>query len=782
MQIFRISQNIEYLDKLGVPAESQQEILNYLMSLDKDIRKIVLRKIKKNPSMNLKDIRDIETDTKKDYLRGQGYDEKIVDIATMISPEYSVWLAREIKKFRELAVQNYNNYIHYVEEMADKYNVKLLVDAQEQMTPEERIKHDELRSMQPMIDPKNNYLPEMVPWQSQNEAISVIDYIKQNNPDIMSMPYDKVLENSVAWHEELKQRAEEETAASYKSHNVVYTYPNKWEIVKLESGDCKPEGDLMGHCVGGYAEDVANGSTEIYSLRDEKNRPHVTIEMSIYNPPETPLTHEKPLLTKSNIEVRQIQGKGNDDPADKYKIMIKEWFESLKQKGYDFDPMEPEDYYGNIALKDLRDEMNASNIYGIPVEMPGIGGDAQTYFENLQEAYQEGHGGAYWYKDKPFEYVDDLINYAEQRGELNDIQVALEGFSTKTRDKEGNIKTIYKGFNELANEWWMDAEPYYQFENPRPDEEDYPQREDFTVPPDVSPQQPELEGMPQPETIFDEEAYNKAVAEFEAKEQAYEEELGRYEEDFEPYIFQGYVYEKLKEAEKRKKTEEEGNIVEEEQVVASKMRTRIYKMAEQKTLSAEASAQYVDALHLYSQEHPNLDKKYADLIKDLPSPRKIRQDFSMEECKILYETLDYLWKKITGDHIIQEKEVISAPETLFGNYWLLKNGILLKGVNHFSIIKNNATLFCTLLNLNGMTLQEYLCNRPHKVIEFILNNGGVRLFVNKDKKLYAQMSSETYGKWGKSKIKKYDFKLKAVKVIDFKRPYTGWKSGITIKL
>jgi len=47
---------------------------------------------------------------------------------------------------------------------------------------------------------------------------------------------------------------------------------------KLEDA-LKYEGDTMGHCVGGYTPDVANGKSRIFSLRDEKNEPHVTIEV-----------------------------------------------------------------------------------------------------------------------------------------------------------------------------------------------------------------------------------------------------------------------------------------------------------------------------------------------------------------------------------------------------------------------------------------------------------------------------------------------------------------------
>ena len=41
----------------------------------------------------------------------------------------------------------------------------------------------------------------------------------------------------------------------------------------------KYEGDTMGHCVGGYCPDVLEGRSRIYSLRDSRGEPHVTIEV-----------------------------------------------------------------------------------------------------------------------------------------------------------------------------------------------------------------------------------------------------------------------------------------------------------------------------------------------------------------------------------------------------------------------------------------------------------------------------------------------------------------------
>ena len=55
---------------------------------------------------------------------------------------------------------------------------------------------------------------------------------------------------------------------------------NEWAKSKdfdLESA-LKYEGDTMGHCVGGYCPDVLAGNTRIFSLRDAKGEPHVTVE------------------------------------------------------------------------------------------------------------------------------------------------------------------------------------------------------------------------------------------------------------------------------------------------------------------------------------------------------------------------------------------------------------------------------------------------------------------------------------------------------------------------
>jgi hypothetical protein len=48
---------------------------------------------------------------------------------------------------------------------------------------------------------------------------------------------------------------------------------------KLEDA-LKYEGETMGHCVGGYCPDVLQGRSRIFSLRDRRGEPHVTVEVT----------------------------------------------------------------------------------------------------------------------------------------------------------------------------------------------------------------------------------------------------------------------------------------------------------------------------------------------------------------------------------------------------------------------------------------------------------------------------------------------------------------------
>jgi len=91
-----------------------------------------------------------------------------------------------------------------------------------------------------------------------------------------------------------KMQEEAQAALNNPAIQTFKEYPDagyRWVELRQPEGTVDPnsgyaalrdalqyEGDTMGHCVGGYCDAVASGRSRIYSLRDAKGQPHVTIE------------------------------------------------------------------------------------------------------------------------------------------------------------------------------------------------------------------------------------------------------------------------------------------------------------------------------------------------------------------------------------------------------------------------------------------------------------------------------------------------------------------------
>lgn len=110
------------------------------------------------------------------------------------------------------------------------------------------------------------------------------------------------------------------------------------EAYKALEDALKYEGETMGHCVGGYCPDVIEGRSKIFSLRDKKGQPHVTIEtrpMENYeleaakmkragaSPEEIAAFFENPPQ-----EIVQIKGKANRAPNPEYLPAVQDFVRS----------------------------------------------------------------------------------------------------------------------------------------------------------------------------------------------------------------------------------------------------------------------------------------------------------------------------------------------------------------------------------------------------------------------------------------------------------------------
>lgn len=134
----------------------------------------------------------------------------------------------------------------------------------------------------------------------------------------------------------------------------------------------KYEGDIMQHCVGGYCPDVVEGRSRIFSLRDSKGEPHVTIEVNPMSRDEfikDNYVSYRDMLQEGrdfadrwvdqqlkNLfpKIAQIKGKANRAPKEEYLPFVQDFVRSGKWS--DVKDME---HTGLIDLRDTRRALDA---------------------------------------------------------------------------------------------------------------------------------------------------------------------------------------------------------------------------------------------------------------------------------------------------------------------------------------------------------------------------------------------------------------------------------------
>lgn len=170
------------------------------------------------------------------------------------------------------------------------------------------------------------------------------------------------------------QKAVADAQRAQKSAVVHKEYPEGLRWMELKQLDETPggqslenlrdalkyEGETMRHCVGGYCEDVIGGKSRIFSLRDKKGQPHVTIETAPGRSTEGLLSQEElptevfadlknrnlldpNLMWRQNEagnyvaeigpfkdRILQIKGKMNQAPDEKYLPFVQDFVRSGK--------------------------------------------------------------------------------------------------------------------------------------------------------------------------------------------------------------------------------------------------------------------------------------------------------------------------------------------------------------------------------------------------------------------------------------------------------------------
>lgn len=147
-----------------------------------------------------------------------------------------------------------------------------------------------------------------VPQPLHNKIQHAMDWFKSGDAparlDRMTVP--EAFKQSNAWTQRLMKKKIDKDAT--EGEKLIKEYPDgySWREIASEAS-CAREGNLMGHCAGGYWNRIERGDVKIWSLRDPDNEPHATIELS-----------------PGNNYVRQIKGKGNTAVVEAYHRYVKD--------------------------------------------------------------------------------------------------------------------------------------------------------------------------------------------------------------------------------------------------------------------------------------------------------------------------------------------------------------------------------------------------------------------------------------------------------------------------
>lgn len=164
-----------------------------------------------------------------------------------------------------------------------------------------------------------------------SEAEHIIDFLNSETAPkrLKRMSFNQAKTSSEKWVKSLKKKGKD-IKETKKDTKTIKRWKNGYRLVQLVSENSfKREGNLMSHCVASYYN---KDNIKVYSLRDEKNMPHCTIEVA------------------GESSIQQIKGKGNGHIHPKY---IKYIIQSLKKFDIEVRNSEMSNLGYNVVEKDL---------------------------------------------------------------------------------------------------------------------------------------------------------------------------------------------------------------------------------------------------------------------------------------------------------------------------------------------------------------------------------------------------------------------------------------------
>jgi hypothetical protein len=170
------------------------------------------------------------------------------------------------------------------------------------------------------------------------------------------MSIEKAIRRTAEYDAEKAKAMAKANASSVEGMPIPKAYDDgyKWVELKHETDPTKTkaalksEGEMMGHCVGGYCPDVESGEIKIFSLRSPDGKSHVTIEarpqfsMTLWRNENMDLISRDPELMKLDVNMRSLD---NDDKYGRQmteRDYVREMTKEMKKRN--INPVEPPSY------------------------------------------------------------------------------------------------------------------------------------------------------------------------------------------------------------------------------------------------------------------------------------------------------------------------------------------------------------------------------------------------------------------------------------------------------
>jgi hypothetical protein len=170
------------------------------------------------------------------------------------------------------------------------------------------------------------------------------------------MSIEKAIRRAAEYDAEKTKAMAKANASSVEGMPIPKAYDDGYKWVELKHDTdpkktqvaLKSEGEMMGHCVGGYCPEVESGEIKIYSLRGPDGKSHVTIEarpqfsMTLWRNANLDAINSNPKLKEYDFNMNSLDNDHKYGYRMTERDYVREMTKEMKKLG--INPVEPPSY------------------------------------------------------------------------------------------------------------------------------------------------------------------------------------------------------------------------------------------------------------------------------------------------------------------------------------------------------------------------------------------------------------------------------------------------------